>query len=88
MMMGTEDLSSGIYLSRDAQDEQPALFTPDQLATLTSDTDQLIGGLISPLSGNLSLQQQDFTVIGAQNIPVRRTYIAPYMPHLFLIHFD
>lgn len=69
-------------------DEQPSLFTPDQLATLTSDANQLIGGLISPLSGNLYLQQNDFTVVGAQDIPVTRVYVAPYMPHLFNKHFD
>ncbi|MFZ0565611.1 MAG: hypothetical protein WAM28_05455, partial [Chlamydiales bacterium] len=69
-------------------DEQPSLFTPDQLAALTSDANQLIGGLISPLSGNLYLQQNDFTVIGAQDIPVARIYVAPFMPHLFNKHFD
>lgn len=84
-----EIFPDSVCLVKDSKDdEQPSPFTPDQLATLTSDASQLIGGLISPLSGNLYLQQNDFTVVGAQGIPVTRVYVAPYMPHLFNKHFD
>jgi len=72
----------------DSKKEAPTLFVPDQLATLTSDANQLIGGVVSPLSGNPSLREKDFTVIGAQEIALSRIYIAPYMPYTFHKHWD
>lgn len=68
--------------------EKPAHFTPDQLAALTSDANLLIGGLISPLSGSPCLKQTDLTVIGAQEIPLSRIYISPYMPSVFCGEWD
>ncbi len=83
----SEKYSSFICSKNDSR-EEPTLFVPDQLAALTSDTHQLIGGIISPLSGNPCLHQTDFTVIGAQEIPLNRVYIAPYMPYSFHKHWD
>ena len=57
--------------------------SPSQAATLSLSQEELIGGLISPLSGNLSMQQTDLIVKGAQEIRLSRTYLAPPMPCLF-----
>jgi|GEM_PF-5279047 len=81
------DFPSYICTTNDPQDE-PTLFVPDQLATLTSDAHQLIGGIVSPLSGNPCLRELDFTVIGAQEISLSRVYIAPHMPYRFRTHWD
>jgi len=62
------------------------LSTPDQLASLTSKSSHLIGGLVSPLSGQLSLRKTDMVVKGAQSIFLTRTYIPPYMPTEFAKH--
>lgn len=72
------------------EEEQPRddlfLSTPEQVATLTSEPSYLVGGLISPLSGQPSLKQTDLVVKGAQNIILSRTYLAPYMPCSFPYH--
>jgi hypothetical protein len=81
------DLPSYICAANDPKDE-PTLFVPDQLATLTSDAHQLIGGIVSPLSGNPCLREIDFTVIGAQDISLSRVYIAPHMPYRFHKKWD
>ncbi|MEI8365785.1 MAG: hypothetical protein WCF65_05135 [Parachlamydiaceae bacterium] len=59
------------------------LSTPDQLAVLTSDPANLIGGIICPISGHPVLQQTDFVVNGAQSIALTRMYIPPYIPSTF-----
>ncbi|MBI3231995.1 MAG: RHS repeat protein, partial [Candidatus Doudnabacteria bacterium] len=53
---------------------------PEQIATLSSETNYLVGGLISPLSGYPILRETDLVAKGAQNITLSRTYIPPYMP--------
>ncbi len=78
---------SAFSAENDTKDE-PAIFTSEQLSALTSDEDGLIGGLVSPLSGNPCLRQEDFTVIGAQEIALSRVYVSPYMPHQFNKHYD
>lgn len=60
--------------------------TPDQIATLANDPDSLVGGLISPLSGQLTLRQIDMVVKGAQNITLSRLYIPPWIPETFQHH--
>jgi hypothetical protein len=62
------------------------LSTPDQIATLTGEPSFLVGGLISPLSGQLVLRQTDLIVKGAHNIVLSRIYIPPYMPCSFPKH--
>ncbi|MCH9609385.1 MAG: hypothetical protein S4CHLAM45_05260 [Chlamydiales bacterium] len=69
-------------------EDHPALFTPDPLATLINGSDQFIGGVVSPLSGNLCFQQTDSTIVGAQSIRLNRTYIETYMPNVFHKHLD
>jgi len=59
---------------------------PDQIATLNSEPSYLIGGLINPLSGQLSLRQTDLIVKGAQDLSLTRIYIPPYMPCHFPEH--
>ena len=72
------------------EEEEPRedlfLSTPEQVATLTSEPSYLVGGLISPLSGQPALRQTDLIVKGAQNIILSRTYLPPYMPCSFPHH--
>ncbi|MGC1879424.1 MAG: RHS repeat-associated core domain-containing protein [Rhabdochlamydiaceae bacterium] len=63
--------------------EEFSISTPDQIATLSSAPDFLVGGLISPLSGQPVLRQTDLIVKGAQEIILDRVYIPPYMPCSF-----
>ncbi len=49
--------------------------SPDEIASLS--TNLLIEGLISPLSGQVSLCETDLHVKGAQDLYLKRTYIPP-----------
>src|ERR1700722_16996257 len=60
--------------------------TPEQIASLSSEPRYLIGGLISPLSGQPVLRETDLVAKGAQNIVLSRVYIPPYMPCSFEKH--
>ena len=64
--------------------EEFFLSTPEQAATLSSEPSYLVGGLISPMSGQPVLRQTDLIVNGAQSIALSRTYIPPYMPCSFI----
>lgn len=66
--------------------EELLLSTPDQVATLASEPNYLVGGLINPLSGQLALRQVDLVVKGAQNILLSRIYIPPYIPNFLCPH--
>lgn len=72
------------------EDEKPRedlfLSTPEQVATLTSEPSYLVGGLISPLSGQPVLRQTDLVINGAQNIVLSRIYIPLHMPCSFPQH--
>lgn len=57
--------------------------TPEQIGSLSTEIDHLIGGVISPLSGQPVLRQTDLIVKGAENIQLSRIYIAPFMPTNF-----
>lgn len=63
--------------------EEFFLSTPEQVALLSSEPSGLVGGLVSPLSGQLVLRQTDLTAKGAQDIVLNRIYIPPYMPISF-----
>ncbi len=63
--------------------EELFLSTPEQVATLAAESSYLVGGLISPLSGQLALRQTDLVVKGAQNIVLSRTYLPLYIPSSF-----
>jgi hypothetical protein len=60
--------------------------SPEQIASLSSEPGYLIGGLISPLSGQPVLRVIDLVAKGAQNITLSRTYIPPYIPFSFEKH--
>ncbi|NDE82168.1 MAG: hypothetical protein EB051_00930, partial [Chlamydiia bacterium] len=60
--------------------------SPEQIASLSSEPSYLIGGLISPLSGQPVLRVIDLVAKGAQNITLSRTYIPPYIPFSFEKH--
>ena len=76
------------FSHEDESSDDPFIFTSEQLSALTSDEDNLIGGLISPLSGTLCLRQTDFTAKGAQEITLSRTYLSPYMSSSFRKKWD
>ncbi|MBS0622244.1 MAG: hypothetical protein JSR80_04735, partial [Verrucomicrobia bacterium] len=61
-------------------EERSILSSPEQIATLNSEPDFLIGGVVSPLSGQPVLRQTDMVIRGAQDLVLSRTYIPPYMP--------
>ena len=60
--------------------------SPEQIASLSSEPSYLIGGLISPLSGQPVLRAVDLVAKGAQTITLSRTYIPPYIPSSFEKH--
>jgi len=66
--------------------EEFNLSTPEQIAALTGDSQYLIGGVISPLSGQPVLTQTDLIVRGAQEIVLNRIYIPPNIPSSFNKH--
>lgn len=66
--------------------EEFFLSTPEQISSLSSEPSYLIGGLISPLSGQPVLRETDLVAKGAQNIVLSRVYIPPYMPCSFDKH--
>lgn len=68
-----------------SEDTYEELFssTPEQLGSLSMETNHLIGGVISPLSGQPVLRQTDLTVKGAESIHLSRVYIPPYIPNSF-----
>lgn len=70
-----EELSENLFLS-----------TPDQIAALLCEPSSLVGGVISPLSGQPVLRQTDLTVRGAQNVLLTRTYVPIYAPCFFPKH--
>ncbi len=78
-------LTVGAFSEEEDQDAF-IISTPDQVAALSSEPNYLIGGLISPLSGQPVLRQTDLVVKGAQNLSLSRTYIPPYMPVAFEKH--
>ncbi|NGX46642.1 MAG: putative deoxyribonuclease RhsC [Chlamydiae bacterium] len=59
-------------------EEGLVLSTPEEVGS--QNTSFLIRGLISPLSGNLSLRQTDLIVRGAQEIRLERIYTPPRIP--------
>ena len=79
-------LTTTVIFSEEEPKEDLFPSTPDQISTLTSEPDYLVGGLISPLSGQLVLRQTDLIIKGAQNIILSRTYVPPYMPCSFPKH--
>ena len=62
-----------------AEEPEIAQSTSEQIVTFTSD--RLIGGVISPLSGQVCLQSIDLVAKGAQEVVLNRTYVAPSTPH-------
>ena len=49
----------------------------EQVADLAQDSSSLIGGMVSPLSGQISLQKTDLIAKGAESITLHRIYISP-----------
>ena len=67
-----------------AQEEDELIASsPEQLAALSYEADTLIGGLVNPLSGHLSLKKTDMVIRGAQNIALTRIFTPLTMPCSF-----
>ncbi|MCB1106853.1 MAG: hypothetical protein KDK76_02010 [Chlamydiia bacterium] len=60
--------------------------SPEQLATLCASQSHLVGGLISPLSGQLSFSQVDLNIKGTTPLSLTRIYIPPSIPGEFPKH--
>lgn len=76
-------LTTSAFSDEEAKEEF-FLSTPEQVAALSIEPSYLVGGLISPLSGQPVLRQTDLIVKGAQSIALSRTYIPPQMPCSFI----
>lgn len=74
-------LFANSYVFSEEQETAEDLFisTPEQIVTLRSEPSFLIGGLISPLSGQLVLRNTDLISKGAQNVILNRIYIPPHI---------
>ncbi len=66
-------------LFADLQFPNTVLSTPEEIATLSADESSLIGGIISPFSGQPALRITDIVARGAEPIVINRTYVAPYV---------
>jgi len=77
--------SSATFLGYAENNEQEELIlsTPEQVATLTADSSHLMEGLVSPLSGQVSLRQRDLVVKGAQELTLSRVYVPLIIPYFF-----
>lgn len=71
----------GIEAAEERQ-ENLILSTPDQVASL-SQSEYLIGGVISPFSGQVLLRQTDLIAKGAQEVVLSRIHTPLYMPCSF-----
>lgn len=78
--------TASLFSEEDEPREDLFLSTPEQVASLSSEPSYLVGGLISPLSGQPVLRQTDLIVKGAQNIVLNRVYIPPHIPSSFPKH--
>ena len=76
------------FCSKEESTKEYSTFISHPAAAVTNESHPLIGGLISPLSGNLCLRKVDFIAKGAQDIPLNRVYIAPHMPYSFQKQWD
>ncbi len=66
-----------------AEEKFPLPSNPYEVAALTSSHEWLIGDLIHPLLGQPLLQSTDLIANGAQEIALRRQYVAPLIPASF-----
>jgi len=81
--------TTALLPSDEAADEElstPELSVPEDIAS--SHSSHLIGGLISPVTGLPAIRETDLLVRGAQELPLNRVYISPYMPRAFFRRQD
>lgn len=75
-----------IWFAASFAEESELLLTPPstyELSDLGMAHDLLVRGVVNPLSGQVCLKLRDFTVKGAQDIHLDRTYISPRSPVAF-----
>ena len=63
-----------------AEDPRYVLSSPEQISILTSPIESLLGGVVSPMSGQLCLRSTDLVAKGAQNLYLNRFYVPPIIP--------
>ena len=68
------------FTAEEGPREDLFLSTPEQVASLTSNSEFLVGDLIAALSGQPVLRTTDLIVKGAQDITLSRVYISPRIP--------
>ena len=66
---------SAVFAKEDPFELIPS--TVNEIASFYTDESILIGNLISPLSGQLSLRTTDLEVLGAQILSLKRVYVPP-----------
>ncbi len=67
-------------------EEKLILSTPNQVATLCSESEGLVGGIVHPLSGLPVVACTDLVVKGAQGLVLHRVYIPAHIPCAFPRH--
>ena len=75
-----------LIFAEDCPEDNIVLSTPEQIATLHAESNYLIGGLVSPLSGQLALRETDLVVKGSQSLNLSHLYIPPSIPSSFPQH--
>ena len=59
-------------------------FQAEQNLSLRTDRDSLVGGIVSPFSGQICAECVDMQVQAAQPLALKRRYLAPYILHNYL----
>lgn len=70
-------------LCANEEHERTSPSKPEQIATAALESSDLIGGVISPLSGLPVLYRNDLLAKGAQSISIERYYTSPFIPGAF-----
>lgn len=66
-----------------SEEDELQITQPEQIIDFIEENDQLVAGLISPLSGNICQRTCDLIAKGAQNVALYRIYSAPFIPSAF-----
>ncbi|MBS0624876.1 MAG: hypothetical protein JSS32_02360 [Verrucomicrobia bacterium] len=73
-------ISTSLLAASDFEGSSLSPSTPDQIAAFYGSNDLLIGGVISPLSGQIVSSKTDLVARGAQDVSLFRSYIPATVP--------
>ncbi len=76
-------LTSLIHSENADVQKELILSSPDEVATLNSDSSVMLGGVVSPLSGSPCFRVTDLIAKGAESVCLSRVYIPPFVPTAF-----